>query len=98
MPSVAQGIGHLFGARYKSPRVDTDAAFIRVIGYIAANPVTACLCKRLEEWPWASHALVMSHDGAPPWLAHRRLVDRLEDITTTRCYVELVTTYARDPY
>lgn len=90
--------GHLFEAPYKSPLVKTDEAFIRVVGYIAANPLAAGLCKRIRDWHWASHALLTSHDAAPGWLAHPRLVERLEAITGTRCYEALVATKEREPY
>jgi putative transposase len=72
-------LGHLFENRYKSPRVETDEAFIRLVGY------------RAREWRWGSHAGV--HSGASPaWVAHERLLDRLEEITGARCYEELVAT------
>ena len=90
--------GHLFETRFKSPLVETDEAFVRLIGYIAVNPVAAALCKRASDWPWGSHATVTAPPFAPAWLSHRRLVDRLEEITGTRCYVELVATRERDHY
>jgi hypothetical protein len=90
--------GHLFEARYKSLLVETDEAFVRLIGYIAVNPVAAALCKRARDWRWGSHALLTSNGSAPAWLAHRRLVDQLEAITRSRCYLELVATWEREHY
>jgi putative transposase len=90
--------GHLFEARYKSLLVETDEAFVRLIGYIAVNPVAAALCKRARDWRWGSHALLTSNGSAPAWLAHRRLVDQLEAITHSRCYLELVATREREHY
>jgi putative transposase len=90
--------GHLFEAPYKSPLVETDEAFVRVVGYIAVNPVAAALCKRASDWRWGSHAVLTSIGSAPAWLAHRRLVDRLEAITSSRCYLELVATWEREHY
>jgi REP element-mobilizing transposase RayT len=90
--------GHLFEGRYKSPLVETDEAFIRVTGYIAVNPVAAGLCRHASDWRWGSHALLTSTGSAPAWLAHRRLVDRLEEITSSRCYPELVATSEREHY
>ena len=78
--------GHLFEAPYKSPPVDEDG-LVRTVGYIVANPVTAVLCRTAEEWPWGSHALL---ETAPNWLAHGRLLDRLEEATGMRCYDDLV--------
>jgi REP element-mobilizing transposase RayT len=90
--------GHLFQGRYKSPIVKSDAAFVRLVGYIAVNPVAARLCRRAVDWPWSSHAAVMSPELAPSWVAHRRVVERLEAITGSRCYVELVATAERAHY
>lgn len=87
--------GHLFQGRFKSIRVKTDDALIRLVGYITANPVKARLCKRARDWPWGSDALVNSPGSAPPWLAHKRLVDRLEDIVGSRCYAQIVATWER---
>jgi putative transposase len=90
--------GHLFEARYKSPLVKTDEAYVRLIGYITANPVVAAFCKRASDWRWGSHGLLSANGSAPAWLAHRRLVDRLEAITGSRCYPELVATWEREHY
>jgi putative transposase len=87
--------GHLFEARYKSPLVETDEAFVRLVGYIARNPVAAGLCKRAADWPYGSHGAMTSQGSAPQWVAHRRLVDRLEAMTGFRCYDELVATWER---
>jgi hypothetical protein len=69
-----------------------------LIGYIAVNPVAAGLCKRASDWRWGSHSVLTSIGSAPAWLAHRRLVERLEEITSSRCYLELVGTWERDHY
>jgi REP element-mobilizing transposase RayT len=90
--------GHLFEERYKSPKVGTDEAFIRVVGYIAVNPVAAALCKRATEWPWGSHSLVASRQPIPRWLSHGRLLERLDGIASSDCYSDLVATRERDHY
>jgi REP-associated tyrosine transposase len=90
--------GHLFQGRYKSPLVDGDEAFVKTTAYIAVNPVAAALCKRARDWPWGSHALVSRARPVPAWLAHDRLVDRLEAITSARCYDELIATWERARY
>src|SRR4051812_27296774 len=36
--------GHRFETRFKSPVVTSDEAFVRLVGYITANPVAARLC------------------------------------------------------
>ena len=82
--------GHLFEGPYKSPMVTSDDAFIRTIGYIALNPATAVLCRRAAEWSWSSHAAVASGKPLPSWLAHERVLERLEAATGRRCYQELI--------
>ena len=90
--------GHRFEAPYKASFVNTDGAYVRTIAYIAANPVAAALCKRASEWRFGSHAVVSSNCSAPAWLAHRRLISRLEGITSSDCYAELVATWERERY
>lgn len=90
--------GHLFGARYKSPLVASDEAFVTTVGYIVMNPVAAALCKYSADWRWGSHATVTSNRPVPSWLAHERLQDRLEEMTGSRCYAELVATRERNHY
>lgn len=48
--------GHLFGARYRSPLIETERHAIRVCSYIPVNPVAAGLCDAPESWPWSSYA------------------------------------------
>ena len=71
--------GHLFEAPYHSPMVTTEAAFVRTVGYIAANPVKAALCQTPSEWRWSSQAAV-SADSPPEWLGHNRLLERLGEM------------------
>ena len=81
-------VGHLFEAPFKSPIV-TDETLVRTVGYVVVNPLDAALCKRAREWPWCSHASVA--DGLrPEWLAHERLLDRLEEAAGFKCYGDLV--------
>lgn len=86
--------GHLFENRFRSPRVKSDEGFIRLVGYIAMNPVVARLCDDPADWPWGSHALVADGES-PAWLAHWRLVECLDEITSSRCYAELISTAQR---
>jgi putative transposase len=82
-------VGHLFEAPYKSPLVTGDEGLVRAVGYIVANPLAAALCTRARDWQWASHAAV-SAGGPPDWLAHERLVERLEESAGFSCYSDLV--------
>jgi putative transposase len=84
--------GHLFEERFRSPRVKSEEALIRLVGYIAANPVAAALSKRAIDWPWGSHA-ALHISPRPLWLAHRRLIEHLEGITAWNCYDRVVATH-----
>jgi REP element-mobilizing transposase RayT len=86
--------GHLFENRFRSPRVRSEEAFLRLVPYIVMNPVAASLCREPADWPWGSHALVSAR-RIPDWLAHRQLVERLEEISSSRCYRELIATAQR---
>ena len=46
--------GHLFGARYASWVVDSEAHFRATCRYVLLNPVRAGLCDRARDWPWSS--------------------------------------------
>lgn len=48
--------GHLFGARYRNPMIQTERHAIRVCSYLPLNPVEAGLCDTAESWPWSSYA------------------------------------------
>src|SRR4051794_7821038 len=82
-------VGHLFQDRFKSPRIADESQFVTTIGYIALNPVAAAFCERPEDWQWSSHHRVSSA-RVPAWLAHDRLLNRLQETTGTRCYSDVV--------
>jgi putative transposase len=44
--------GHVFGDRYSAYIIKDEAHLEQTCDYIAANPVKAGLCDRIEEWPW----------------------------------------------
>ena len=47
--------GHVFGARFTSRHVTSDAHLLWLISYISMNPVGAGLCKRPEDWRFSSY-------------------------------------------
>jgi putative transposase len=51
--------GHVFGARFTSVHVTSDAHLLWLIAYIAMNPVGAGLCKRPEDWPFSSYSALI---------------------------------------
>jgi REP element-mobilizing transposase RayT len=90
-------LGPLYQGRYRTPLPLDEAGLVRVTGYIVANPVVAKLCKSPVKWRWGSHARIAA-DRRPRWLAHARLLDRLEAATGSRCYDQLVATAVRGSY
>jgi REP-associated tyrosine transposase len=48
------GLGHLYQERYKNVVIINDLQLIAVCRYVESNPLTACLVKRAEEWPYSS--------------------------------------------
>ena len=88
--------GHLFENRFRSPKVRNDSAFVRLVGYVVANPVGARLCTRARDWEWGSHPLVGGDDPVPGWIAHARLLERLDAMTSApNAYDRLVETFER---
>jgi len=49
-------INHLFGRRYWSRRIKTDASLMNVVRYIVQNPRTAGGSKPLAQYRWTSYA------------------------------------------
>jgi REP element-mobilizing transposase RayT len=47
--------GHVFGERYGSTLVESEAHLKDACRYVALNPVRAGLCLFAEEWRWSSH-------------------------------------------
>lgn len=68
-----KGSGHVFGRRFDSKPIGTDAQLWVTAGYIAMNPVRAGLCRTPEAWPWSSHAHIVT-GRSPAWMACGRLL------------------------
>jgi putative transposase len=66
--------GHVFGGRFGSVLVRTDAQLLAVAHYIALNPVEAGLCRDAAQWRWGSHAAVVNGGMVPAWLDVQRLL------------------------
>jgi REP element-mobilizing transposase RayT len=65
---IEQDRGHVFGARYGSSPVTTDAYHLEVMRYIALNPVRAGICEDPADWPWSSYRLLVRNLATPPIL------------------------------
>ena len=61
--------GHLFGARFHSPRLETDAHLLLACRYVVRNPVRAGLCAAPAGWRWSSFRATAGHAPAPALLA-----------------------------
>jgi putative transposase len=48
--------GHVFGARFTSRHVTSDAYLLQLVSYLAMNPVGAGLCNRPEDWRFSSYS------------------------------------------
>jgi len=51
--------GHVFGARFSSKLVTSDAQLLATVRYIARNPVEAGICDRASDWPWSSYSVLV---------------------------------------
>jgi len=67
--------GHVFQGRYGCVRIKTDEQLWTVAVYIARNPVEAGLCGSPSEWPWSSHATIVS-GSSPEWVDVAQLLGR----------------------
>lgn len=60
--------GHVFGARYGSLLVTSDAYLHEVIRYVALNPMRAGMCADPADWPWSSYRFLVRNRPAPSFL------------------------------
>jgi REP-associated tyrosine transposase len=60
--------GHVFGARFGSTHVTSDAQLLTTVRYIARNPVEAGICRRAEDWPWSSYTVLVQRRRRPRFL------------------------------
>lgn len=95
--SVRHGLpGPVWSPAPRPLRVGTERRLWAVAAYIAANPVDAGLCNRAEDWRWSSHAAMLGHAIAPPWLNLARLLELLGGTTRAR-YGRFVADRGRAP-
>jgi putative transposase len=60
---------HLFGKRFASTKVTSDAHLLVAIRYVLRNPVKAGMCDDPAGWRWSSYRASVGLDRAPPLLA-----------------------------
>ena len=66
--------GHLFGERYASLLVESDAHLAVLHRYIASNPSRAGLCERARDWRWSSYAAAVGLRRAPAFVTDAALL------------------------
>jgi putative transposase len=69
--------GHLFGARFGSPRLESDAHLLLACRYTVRNPVRAGLCTTPAAWRWSSFRATAGLSPAPAFLAAHELLPLL---------------------
>jgi REP element-mobilizing transposase RayT len=68
-------INHLFGRRFWSEHITTEAYLFEAIRYVVQNPVRAGLSASCEDWPWSSFRGTVRSEKAEPFLALRDVLD-----------------------
>ena len=68
-------INHLFGRRYWSELITTDAYLLAACRYVIQNPVRAGLAATCAEWKWSSYKATVGSSRSAPFLASQELLD-----------------------
>jgi REP element-mobilizing transposase RayT len=66
---------HLFGRRFWSELITSDAHLLGACRYVVQNPVRARLCKACEDWQWSSYRGTIGVALPEPFLAVRDVLD-----------------------
>ncbi len=68
-------INHVFGRRFWSELITTDAYLLGACRYVVQNPVRAALCATCEDSTWSSYRATIGAAPALPFLAAQALPD-----------------------
>ncbi len=68
-------INHLFGRRFWSELVTTDAYLLGACRYVVQNPVRAGLSATCDDWAWSSYRATIGAAPARPFLAAQNVLD-----------------------
>jgi putative transposase len=68
-------INHLFGRRFWSELIATDAYVLGACRYVVQNPVRAGLCGTCDEWVWSSYRATIGAAPSRPFLAPQSVLD-----------------------
>jgi putative transposase len=68
-------INHLFGRRFWSELITTDAYLLGACRYVVQNPVRAGICATCNDWAWSSYRATIGAAPARPFLAAQNVLD-----------------------
>jgi REP element-mobilizing transposase RayT len=68
-------INHLFGRRFWSELITTDAYLLGACRYVVQNPVRAGLCASCDESSWSSYRATVGAAPSGPFLATQAVLD-----------------------
>jgi REP element-mobilizing transposase RayT len=71
---------HVFGRRFISHEITTDAHLFAACRYVVLNPVRAGICSHPVEWRWSSYRALAGLERPQPFLALTELHQRLRDV------------------
>lgn len=80
-----QRINHLFGRRFWSEHITTDAYLFEAIRYVVQNPVRAGFCGSCDEWPWSSYRATVGLAKAHPFLMVDDVLDFVAPFAADPC-------------
>ncbi|MFL5937754.1 MAG: transposase [Gaiellaceae bacterium] len=66
---------HLFGRRFWSELITTDAYLLEACRYVVQNPVRAGLCATCDDWEWSSYRATVGAAAPEPFLAVKSVLD-----------------------
>lgn len=92
--------GHLFGGRFYSRVIETDAHLLEACIYVLLNPVRGGLVRRPSEWPWSSYRCTAGLPGpahSPGSTRLLQLFDAEIGLARQRFVSAVALTARRDP-
>ena len=70
--------GHLFGRRFHSRLIQSEAHLVEACAYVVLNPVRAGVVRHPRDWPWSSYRAAAGLRGHPRAVRPRRLLELLD--------------------
>jgi putative transposase len=74
---------HLFGRRFASHEIKTDAYLREACRYVVLNPCRAGLCAHPQQWRWSSFRAAAGIEPPPAYLARHALLGLFTDLFGT---------------